>query len=80
MVVWRPTNGRWYARREDGSRVFPPGSELQYGTDGDVPLVGDYDGDGVSEAVIWRPSNARWYARRASGSVVFSSVVWGLPY
>ncbi|MEM9462965.1 MAG: serine protease [Myxococcota bacterium] len=81
MIIWRPTNGRWYAKRSDGSRVFPQGSEPSWGVPGDVPLVGDMDGDGDDEMVIWRPSSGRWYAKRREGTRIFPSgqeAQWGV--
>lgn len=39
--------------------------------DGDIPLVGDLDGDGAGELVIWRQTTHRWYARRVDGTRIF---------
>lgn len=64
MIVWRPSNGKWYARNRDGvtQRV------LHWGTTGDTPLIGDFDGDGDDDYMIWRSSNGKWYARHADGT------------
>src|SRR6185436_18159275 len=34
-----------------------------FGNDGDVPVAGDWDGDGVSSVGVYRPSNGTFYLR-----------------
>jgi len=45
----------------DGNITFIP-----FGQNGDVPVVGDYDGDGKQDAVIFRPSVGEWWYLRSS--------------
>jgi hypothetical protein len=33
---------------------------------GDVPVVGDYDGDGTSDIAVFRPSTGAWYITNSS--------------
>ncbi len=47
-----------------------------WGAAGDIPLTGDYDGDGKSDIVIWRPSNGYWYIINSSDQSV-DYVQWG---
>ena len=36
-------------------------SERQFGQQGDVPVSGDYSGDGRTDYAIWRPSSGTWW-------------------
>ncbi|MGH9622730.1 MAG: FG-GAP repeat domain-containing protein [Bryobacteraceae bacterium] len=54
--VWRPSLGTWFT---DSS---PTGQVTQsWGLVGDIPVPGDYDGDGQTDYAVWRPSNQTWY-------------------
>jgi hypothetical protein len=58
LVVWRPSNGNWYiTQNNNGGAVVSP----QWGLPGDVPLAGDWDGDGKQDLAVWRPSNGYFY-------------------
>jgi hypothetical protein len=52
IAVFRPSNGTWYIR---GMGSFP------YGAPGDVPVVGDYNGDDKDDAAVFRPSTGHWF-------------------
>jgi len=56
-VVWRPSNGIWF--------IIPSSSPntsilQQWGTSGDIPVPGDYDGDGKTDFAVSRPSSGTW--------------------
>jgi hypothetical protein len=55
--VWRPSNGVWYIINSWNNAV----RTQQWGITGDVPVPGDYDGDGKTDTSVWRPSNGVWY-------------------
>jgi hypothetical protein len=35
--------------------------QFQWGTSGDIPVPGDFDGDGKTDLGIYRPSTGTWY-------------------
>ncbi len=47
----------------DGIWMATPGADIEYpqfGTVGDIPVVGDWNGDGWDEIGVWRPSTGHW--------------------
>jgi subtilisin-like proprotein convertase family protein len=62
--VYRPSTGRWF---------FPGQPAIDYGLAGDLPVPGDYNGDGIRDVAVFRPSNGTWYV---SGGI---TAVWGAP-
>jgi hypothetical protein len=67
FTVWRPNDGTWYIKQSiDGSIV-----SQRWGWAEDIPVPGDYDGDGKTDYAVWRPSDATWYVmHRWDGSTV----------
>ena len=49
---------------------------VQFGRQGDVPVPGDYDGDGKTDIAVWRPSNGTWYILQSSNNKMIS-YQWG---
>jgi len=69
--------GRWYWRR---SGMYPSGYDLvslDWGTAGDIPLLSDWNGDGVQDFMVFRPSNGTWWNRSYDSSPI-SAVQWGV--
>src|SRR3954464_2480839 len=52
--VFSPATGVW--RLHD----LP---DARWGRRGDVPVAGDYDGDGRTDVAVWRPSTGMWFVR-----------------
>ena len=78
IAVWRPgasidlSDGNWHViYSSDGSQ-----HTQQWGTGGDIPVPGDYDGDGKTDFAVWQPSSGYWWIIYSSdGSQQFRQ--WG---
>ncbi|HLH03258.1 MAG TPA: choice-of-anchor D domain-containing protein [Bryobacteraceae bacterium] len=72
-LLWRSSSATWYA--------LPPPSNvsiIQQGQSSDVPVVGDFDGDGKPDYAVWRPSNGNWYVIPSSTGQPYVHQ-WGAP-
>ena len=45
---------------------------------GDVPVPGDYDGDGISDMAVYQPSTGTWLIRNSSDESL-ATAQWGAP-
>jgi parallel beta-helix repeat protein len=54
IAVFRPSDGVWYVNG---------GTSTQWGTSGDIPVPGDYNGDGITDIAVFRPSDGVWYVK-----------------
>src|SRR6266850_6117327 len=75
LAVWRLSGGSatWYVvNGETGSQ-----STQQWGTTGDIPAAGDYDGDAKTDFAVFRPSTGTWYIQRSTDGVLLSQT-WGV--
>jgi hypothetical protein len=52
--VFRPESGTWF---------MPGQAAQQFGLPGDIPLSGDFDGDGAPDIAIFRPWTGEWFAQ-----------------
>jgi N-acetylmuramoyl-L-alanine amidase len=74
--LFDPAGARWYLRDVEGGTTA-----LTFGGEGDVPLVGDWDGDGVDTPGIYRVDEGRLAVRndREPISYVYAMPTGGLP-
>ena len=61
--ISRPAPGVWWI--VDGST----GPFTSVGLPGDIPVPGDYDGDGRTDIAIWRPATGVWWIISSSTGV-----------
>ena len=80
LIVWRPAIGTWFwLTSSSGYNTSSPGIK-QFGnqSQGDVPMIGDLDGDGRTELVVWRASNGTWFwLTSTTGYASGSGIQWG---
>ena len=71
FAVWRPgPAATWWV---NGGQS---GSTPVWGVAGDIPVPGDYDGDGLTDIAIWRPSDGNWWVA-LSATGVTQITQWG---
>jgi hypothetical protein len=83
VSIFRPAEHRMYIINElgeDGAGLGAADFSFAFGDVGDVPFVGDFDGDGADEIALHRPSTGRIYLKwELSAGAADTSFVYGLP-
>jgi hypothetical protein len=69
LAIFRPSNGQWWISKSTGGTFT-----LTWGMSGDVPVSGDFDGDGFADFTIYR--DGVWYTKFGDSGVAF--VAWGI--
>jgi hypothetical protein len=74
--VFRPTDGTWYLHHSSDATD----EAFSFGTSGDVPVVGDYNGDRIADPAVYRAGT--WFVE--TGQVVSwgvgSDIPLAIPY
>ena len=76
----RPTSrsiGRRPACGSFCSRAPVPTRTVTWGSSSDVPVPGDYDGDGRTDLAVFRPSTGLWQILQSSTNTT-KAVTWGM--
>src|SRR5207253_3134282 len=63
-----PLDSLWFA---------PNTFQIFFGATSDIPVPGDYNGDGRTDAVIFRPSTGLWYGPQTGAAAIVIQTVVG---
>ena len=74
--VFRSTSGMWYL---DTTKTGVVNTTFRFGKPGDVPVVGDWDGNGISDIGVFRSSSGMWYLDTTRTGIISSSFRFGKP-
>ena len=66
-----PSTGVWFIINSASSA----GRVQQWGVPGDIPVPGDYDGDGKTDIAVYRPSTGVWFIINSATSSVARAAV-----
>ena len=74
LVVWRPSTGTWFWLTSSSNYDYAQQGAKQWGnaSQGDVPLLGDFDGDGKADLTVWRATTGTWFYLTSSTSYDYS--------
>jgi hypothetical protein len=68
----KPGAGAWYILFAGGTSW----TRIEWGREGDIPVVGDYDGDAKADVAVYRPTEAKWYIRNSTSGTT-TLLQWG---
>lgn len=75
-ALYRPSNFTWYMKNYVANRttyaVTYTDSSVVYGAAGDIPVPGNYLGDGHIRVAMYRPSTFEWWIK-GQGAVVYGT-------
>jgi lipoprotein-anchoring transpeptidase ErfK/SrfK len=83
VSIYRPSEQRFYIINKlgaDGGGLGAADYTFQFGAPGDVPFVGDFDGDGIDTIGLHRPSTGRVFIKNSlSAGAADLEFVFGNP-
>jgi hypothetical protein len=73
--VFRPSTGEWFLDKDNTPFISTTATNIIYihdwGTSGDMPVVGDWAATGTDSIGVWRPSTGNWYLHKTA--VIFDN-------
>ena len=72
-MIWEPSSANWTRF----NAITGSEDTQSLGQPGDIPVPGDYDGDGTVDFAVWRPSTATYYVVPSSNPSSLFQQTWG---
>ncbi|MFG2734288.1 hypothetical protein ACGFX7_05655 [Streptomyces harbinensis] len=63
--IYRPSTSEFHLRKDDGSLL-----KIKWGTTGDIPVSGNWDGGHLENVGIYRPSTSTFHLRKDDGGLI----------
>jgi hypothetical protein len=80
--VFRPSTHTFYLR--NGTATTWTTTAINWGTNTDLPVTGDWNADGITDVGVFRPSTHIFYLRNGTATWTGTAINWGtgtdLPY
>ena len=79
LAIWRDSPApRWHLLLSSANFQYTHAREIPFGEPlaNDVPLAGDYDGDGRTDLVLWERPTGRWSISRSSTDYADAMIVY----
>jgi M6 family metalloprotease-like protein len=75
LIVWRASTGTWYWLLSSAGYDAAAAGSRQWGNEGlgDVPMLGDFDGDGLVDLAVWRASSGTWFWLTSSSGYSYAA-------
>jgi hypothetical protein len=75
LIIWRAPTGTWFWLTSSTGYNYATAGAKQWGNqgNGDVPMVGDLDGDGLSDLIVWRAPSGTWFWLTSSTGYNYAS-------
>ena len=78
MAMFRPSDGTWHILKSSTNYTTLE-APICGAAASDIPVPGDYDGDGKTDLTVYRPSTGTWFILKSStnytGGIAYG---WGL--